>query len=467
VRARARGTREALVLAAVLAAGLLASCASTSSSSTPRPSQATSSSPATSTPTDTSSSPSLLPPQTLTFGVIGSEGEIEQYRTMADSYAPFVRKVTVKVQAWPNDAAMLEAFRDGTPVPDVFLASRRHLDYLVARHLIQPVDQLLDDRGLDFGDEYPRSSLTAFAADNRLQCLPYDIQPSVIYYNTKLVDFDKIKNDPPAAGEGWTIDQFARAGRWAVRHHPGVAGMYLDPSLPGIAPFVYSGGGDLYDDDTRPTSLDLSDETNLDSLTQTVRALHSPGAMLSEKQLTKRSALAWFERGKLALIEGDSHMVPELRESGVHFDVMPMPSLGSAATVGALDGMCLSSQPRDVGTAADFLVYANSPGALDLVSFAGYLQPANQTVALSDAFQQPGQQPHHASVFTFSVKSMRYPPVVGESDELDLALEPWLERLVRAAPEEVPRLTRKIDRASYRVLGPTFGPSASPSQSDD
>ena len=445
----------------------MASCSSTSSQSTGSTPPTSSSTSAGSSPTDASSSPSLLPPQKLTFGVIGSTGEIEQYRTMADSYDPFVRKVTVKVEGWPNDAAMLEAFREGTPVPDVFLASRRHLDYLVQHQLVQPVDQLLDDRGFDFGDEYPRSSLTAFAADNRLQCLPYDIQPSVIYYNTKLVDFNGIKNDPPSAGEGWTVDQFARAGRWAVRHHPGVAGMYLDPSLSGVAPFVYSGGGDLYDDDTRPTSLAFSDETNLDSLTQTVRALDSPGATLSQTQLAKRSALAWFERGKLALLEGDSRMVPELREAGVRFDVMPMPSLGSSATVGALTGMCLSSQPRDVGTAADFLVYANTPGALALVSFAGYLQPANQTVALSDAFQQPGQLPRHASVFTFSVKSMRFPPVVGESDELDLAVEPWLEQLMRASPEEVPRIARRIDRASYRVLGPKLGPSASPSQSGD
>jgi hypothetical protein len=29
----------------------------------------------------------------------------------------------------------------------------------------------------------------------------------------------------------------------------------------------------------------------------------------------------------------------------------------------------------------------------------------------------------------------------------------------------VPMLARRIDRASYRVLGPTFGPSPSPSQS--
>jgi multiple sugar transport system substrate-binding protein len=384
---------------------------------------------------------------------------------MADSYAPTSRHVTVKVESWPNDAAMIGAFRDGTPVPDVFLASRRHLDYLVQHGLIQPVDQLLDDRGFDFGDEYPRSTLTAFANDNRLQCLPYDIQPSVIYYNTKLVDFTQIRNDPPTAGEGWTLDQFARAGRWAVRHHPGVAGMFLDPSLSGLAPFLYSGGGDLYDDDTAPTSLAFGDQTNLDSLTQMVQALRTPGADLSEQQLEKRSPLSWFERGKLALLEGDSRMVPDLRQSGVHFDVMPMPSLGSSKTVGTLTGMCLSGQPRDVATAADFLVYANTPGALALVSFAGYLQPANQTVALSDAFQQPGQQPRHASVFTFSVKSMQFPPLVAKSDELDLAVEPWLKELVQGTPEEVPMLARRIDRASYRVLGPTFGPSPSPSQS--
>jgi multiple sugar transport system substrate-binding protein len=160
-------------------------------------------------------------------------------------------------------------------------------------------------------------------------------------------------------------------------------------------------------------------------------------------------------------------MVPELRASGVHFDVMPMPRLDSSSTVGSLTGMCLSATPRDVATAADFLVYANTPGALSLVSYGGYLQPANQSVALSDAFQQPGLRPHHASVFSFSVKSLEYPPIVADSDQLDLAVNPLLDRMLRGTPQEVPRMTRKIDRTSYRVLGPKFGPTAGPSQSSD
>ena len=107
---------------------------------------------------------------------------------------------------------------------------------------------------------------------------------------------------------------------------------------------------------------------------------------------------------------------------------MPMPDLGTPATAGGLTGLCISSQATDAGTAADFLVYAGSPDALGGVASAGYLQPANQTVALSDAFQQPGRLPQHASVFTFSVKSMQFPPLLDQWDELDAAVDPTLDR---------------------------------------
>jgi multiple sugar transport system substrate-binding protein len=290
------------------------------------------------------------------------------------------------------------------------------------------------------------------------------VQPAVIFYNKRLVRFGRITNDPPTPGQGWSIEQFGAAGRWAVKHAPGVAGMHLDADLTGIAPFVYSGGGALYDNATHPTSLALSGSADMQALIKTVRTLQEPGALLTPAQLERHTPEEWFMRGKLAFLEGTRKMVPDLRAaSHLNFDVMPIPSLGTPATVGNLTGMCLSQHPRDVSTAADFLVYANSPEALALVSYGGYLQPANQTVALSDAFQQPDRLPHHAGVFTFSVKSMVYPPVVASSDAVDLVVDPILDEMLRGTPEEVPRFARLIDRASYRLLGPTFGPSASPS----
>lgn len=452
-RGRIRTSVAALALLTV--SGLIAACDSNG------PSGATS--PGTS-PASPTAQHTRLPRETLTFGVVGSVDEVDQYRQMASLFAPLNRQVTVRIQSWPDDAAMIAAFRQGTRVPDVLLASRRDLTWLTDHRQVQPVDGLLDDRGFDFGDQYPRSSLTALSIDSRLQCLPYGLSPSVIFYNKALVRFGQIRNNPPTPGQGWSLDQFAAAANWSVRHHPGIAGAYVDANLTGVAPFIYSGGGDLFDNDTQPTSLAFSADQNRTSLARTVRVLGRPGMSLTPDQLAQQSALDWFRQGKVAMIEGSNEMVPGLRtQLGLDFDVMPMPSLGTPATVGNLTGLCVSQHARDVGTAADFLVYASSADALDMVASGGYLQPANQTVALSNAYQQPGRLPNHQEVFTFAVKSMVYPPLIGQWDQLDQAVDPLIDQLLRGRPRDVPRMTRRIDRASYRVLGPRFGPSLGPS----
>ncbi|MGA8245406.1 MAG: extracellular solute-binding protein [Nocardioides sp.] len=443
---RGRHRVSALVAAGLLAGVVLAGCDSSSSSSAgPGPSSP-----------PTSSAPVQLPKQTLTFGVIGASAEIAAYRQMASRFAPLNRQVTVQVESWPDEDAMIADLRNGAKVPDVFLAARRDLAWLDQHQLVQPVDQLLDDRGVDFGDDYPRTSLTAFGTDNRLDCLPYDIDPSVIFINKRLVHFRRMKVDPPAAGQGWTLDQFAATARWAVRHHPGVTGAYLGRTIDGVGPFVLSGGGQLFAGGEPPSSLGLSSPASQQALTRTRRALRGKHLTLSQAQLARRTPEQWFADGRLAMIEATRRLVPQLRSRlGLDFDVMPMPSLGSPATTGELTGLCVSRRARDSGTAADFVVYASSPDALGEVASAGYLQPANQTAALSNAFLQPGHLPKHASVFTFSVKSMVYPPVLGQWDELDAAVSPMLEHLFRSPPSRIPALTRRIDAASRPILGTT------------
>ncbi|WP_151083337.1 extracellular solute-binding protein [Nocardioides cynanchi] len=455
--------RRSRALAGLLAAGLLggsgllAACGSGSAASSGP------TSPPTSSPT---SSPTRLPDQTLTFGVVGDPGEVAAYRQMTSQFAPLSRHVTVQVESWPDEGAMMAALRGGAQPPDVFLAARRDLPWLTAHQDIQPVDHLLDDRGVDFGDDYPRDSLTALASDNRLQCLPYAIEPSVIYYNKRLVRFGQMRVDPPTPGQGWSLAQFAATARWAVRHHPGVSGLYVEPSLIGIAPFLYSGGGQLYDNATTPTSLALSSSGSQGALAQALPVLGKPSLTPSPAELQQQTPLELFESGRLAMLAGSRDLVPELRgTSGLDFDVMPMPTLGSAATVGSLTGLCVSQHARDAATAAEFVVYASSPEALSTVAAAGYLQPANQTVALSDAFQQPGRLPAHASVFTFGIKSMIFPPVVDEPDALSQQVDPLIARLFTADPTRVPRLSRHIDRISQPILAPPVTGSPSPTSS--
>ena len=396
--------------------------------------------------------------------MVGSEGEVDQYKTMAETYAPLSRKVTVKVESWPNDSAMLGAFRDGEKVPDVFIANRRHLYYLVQHQLVQPVDQLLDDRGFDFGDEFPRSSLTAFGSDNRLECLPYGVQPSVVYYNKKLVRLARIKN-PPIAGTG-LVARPVRRGR-PVGH----------PAPPGCRRHLARPVAD------RPRSLRLLRRGR--SLRQCHPAdvagplqRHQPRLAHPDRarpartghdpdpaQLERHTPLEWFMRGKLALLEGNRRMVPDLRSTpGLNFDVMPMPSLGTSATVGNLTGLCLSQHAhgrRDRGGLPGLRQLAREPWRWSR-SAATSSPPTRRSHSPTPSSSR-SCMPRHASVFTFSVKSMVYPPEVADWDELELAVDPLIDEAARGrpvaggAPDQAHR-PRVVPQSSGRHSDPARAP---------
>ena len=86
--------------------------------------------------------------------------------------------------------------------------------------------------------------------------------------------------------------------------------------------------------------------------------------------------------------------MPELRQRAeLSFDTIAMPILEEAATVGDIDGLCISADTEHVNEAADFLAYAVSDSAIETVTRTGYIVPANTEVAGSEVFLGPGRQP--------------------------------------------------------------------------
>ena len=119
-------------------------------------------------------------------------------------------------------------------MPDVFLVSRRDLRWFVENGLTAPVDTLLDERGVDFGDVYSRDALEAFSSDNRLQCMPYGVAPQVVFYNENMVDFNRMEIrgfDVPADHRRWSWDQFVTAAKFAARPFRDTKGVAIDPTL--------------------------------------------------------------------------------------------------------------------------------------------------------------------------------------------------------------------------------------------
>ena len=171
--------------------------------------------------------------------------------------------------------------------------------------------------------------------------------------------------------------------------------------------------------------------------------------------LSEKTPLEWFREGKLGMIAGFRDLVPELRPTGVlDFDVMPMPVVDDAATVGDLTGICIARDTADVAESADFLVNFISTESVSAVAAAGYLAPANTKVALSDAFLQVGRAPVHSGVFNNSVRNMRIPPLLSNFADLEAAVTEPLKQLMEVEVPDLDLLTEQIDEASQTVLAP-------------
>jgi multiple sugar transport system substrate-binding protein len=413
-------------------------------------------------------------PTELTFGTWGASDEVSALQDVIDVFNSLYDDSDVQIRSWRDHDQFVEAVQHGADLADVFTVYRSVLAWLQSEDLNQPVDELLDERGVDFGDGYSRDALEAFAADNRLQCMPYGVSPKVIFYNTELIDFEQMRQRELLAPsnddhKGWNFDQFTAAAKFATRQRLHTRGVYIDPTIEGLSPFIYSGGGDPYNDDTTPTSLAFSSDGSRAALERTLELLRNPHLTPTEKQLARHTPLELFEKGRLAMIEGDRTLVPELRQvQGLEFDVMPMPSLGSSATVGDVTGLCISRTAASAAKAADLLAYLTSTDAVIQVVRSGYLAPANLGVAFSDDFLQPGRLPEHSAVFNSAVRSMRDVPLLETWDELEEAVARSLQQLVYAPGVlDLDAMTAQIDEESRAVLDPeSVTESPSPDESE-
>lgn len=411
----------------------------------------------------------------VTFGVWGTDAEIAAYQEAVDAYNETTVVVEATLASWSDSAAMLADLESGAADPDVFLLPREDLGATMAADRNRPVLDLLDARGVSVGDDYFRSAITAFSAEDALQCMPWTSSPMVIYYNTDLIDFDQMREQGlpvPRESDGrWSLDAFEEAARVATRPRRGTRGFAIEPTLEGLAPFLLSGGGSLFDAD-EPTSLALGDDASAGALTETLTVLRESQYTLTDEQLERRTPLEWFQRGRVGMIAGYRDLVPLLRETeDLNFDVLPMPRLGNNVTTGKMTGLCVAEGPQDeVDRAADFLVHlTSSQEVTDVTVATGSLAPADQQVAFSPEYLQPDLQPARSTVFTDEQRYIALPPLLESWEELEALAADDLATLLTTpvlTPEEIQEALIALDEESRALMDPDYEPDESESESE-
>lgn len=404
----------------------------------------------------------------VTLGVFGPADELSAWNEVVESFNLSSATSQARLITWPDHDTALEALTSATR-PDVFLVSRRALDVLLDDQLVQPVGELLDERDVDFGDGFERSALLAFGRDNALQCMPYATSPQVLFYNTELIDFEKMlarglavpefEEDRPRA---WNFAQFRTAVEFAARPARNIRGFYFEPTLSGLAPLLYAAEAPIFDDETEPpTSTTLSSEDGVAALEAVLPVLRRTRLTLSSEQLQKDSPLEWFRRGKLGVIAGDHSLVPLLRRTpSLAWDVMPFPSITASATTGDITGLCMSVDAQ-AADAADLIVHAVSADSVAKVAAAGYVVPTNLEVSESETFLSG--PPPNARVFNDSIRRLQLDAGLHITPELEQVARPLILAMLNETLPDVAALASQIDAGSQAVLSPPEAGEPSPS----
>ena len=253
--------------------------------------------------------------------------------------------------------------------------------------------------------------------------MPYGISPMVIYYNTSSstsrrwttrgLDVPTVDDEDLTKRPTWTFEQFQAAAEYASRPRRGIAGFYVAPTLRGLAPFVYSGGGQIFDDDEEPTSLAFSSDDTQVGAREGAADAARPEAVAVAGDAVREDAAGVVPRGQAR----DDRRFPR-PGAGAAADRRPRLRRDADAH-GRRRGhrrrpdrdLHRDGHQRRRPSRRTSWSTSSRPSRCSAVAAAGYLAPANTKVALSDAFLQPGRAPVHARVFNNSVRNMRMPPL--------------------------------------------------------
>ncbi|TCC00539.1 sugar ABC transporter substrate-binding protein [Micromonospora zingiberis] len=351
----------------------------------------------------------------ITVVLFGDAEEIAGYRELVAGFTATNPDlpVTLSPVATQDElmARLTTSFAGGRP-PDVFLLNYRRYGQFAAQGAIEPVQSYLDTSEAIRESDFSPRALDAFRFDGlELTCLPQNLSSLVVYYNADLFRAAGV----PVPTPGWTWDDFLATAKALTRD--GRYGLGVEPSIPRLAPFVWSNGGELVDDEQRPSRLTLRDDPAARAAVDWFVDLQlRHGVVPPDAQEQSESSEARFLRGTLGMYLNSRVAVPTLRTiTDFGWDVAPLPVApgGVPASILHSDAYCMSAGLADHRPAWRFIEYAMGEAGQRTLAESGRTVPSRLEVANSPAFLDPAKPPRSSQVFLDAEPHLRATPRTG------------------------------------------------------
>ena len=397
--------------------------------------------------------------------VFGDPEELQAYRAVADAYAKTDPPRTVElVEASDRTdliARLSTSIAGGNP-PDLFLMNYRSYGQFAARDAIAPMTERLESSDAFEPGDFYEEALDAFRWRGEQLCLPQNISSLVVYYNRALFRQEGVEEPP----DDWTWQEFvATANRLTLDANgnpvaaadPELAptgakaeifGLGVEPSIIRVAPFVWSNGGELVDDDERPTRFTLDTPQAKDALSEFFALRSTYGVVPSDVEVEAEDDEARFANGRLAMLLSSRRSTPTFRAvEELDWDVAPLPRFREQAGILHSDAYCITAGSEHQDDAWAFVEFALGPEGARIVAETGRTVPSLRDVATSEAFLDPAEKPSRARVFLDGIPTIRRVPSISTWPEIEDVSAGILENGMYLG-QPVEEVVAELDRAT-------------------
>jgi multiple sugar transport system substrate-binding protein len=275
----------------------------------------------------------------------------------------------------------------------------------------------------------------AFRWDGEVTCLPQNISSLVVYFNRDL--FRRFNVPPPTNAMRWpefvdraalmTRDAQGQMVRGADPDLPApntaqaeIYGLGVEPTVIRIAPLVWSNGGEVVDDEERPTrfTLDAPEARNVLQAFFELRTLH--GVVPTDQEVESEDDESRFANGRLAMLLSSRRSVPTFREAAkFDWDIVSLPVFLKPAGILHSDAYCMTKASDEKDAAWRFVEFALGPEGAPVVARTGRTVPSLKSVAESDAFLDPAKKPANSRVFLDGIETIRRVPTISTWPEIE------------------------------------------------
>jgi multiple sugar transport system substrate-binding protein len=368
----------------------------------------------------------------ISFLVFGEPEELQAYRNLIDGFKEAEPDVTVNLIEASDRTDLLArlstSFAGGNP-PDLFLLNYRFYAQFAATGVLEPIQARLEASEVFQPDDFYPQPLEAFTFDGELTCMPQNVSSLVVYYNRDLFAEAGVPEPTP----GWRWDQFLAAGRALTKDegNDGTIEQYgigVEASIIRLAPFIWSNGGDVVDDEQNPTRLAVDSPEAMEAMQQFFDLHAVYGVAPGDEEVESEDDETRFMNGRLAMVLSSRRSTPTFRTiTDFDWDIAALPQHVEPAGILHSDAYCMAKTSPNKDLAWRFVEFAVGPEGAPIVAATGRTVPSLIDIANSEAFLDPDAKPANSKVFLDTIPVIRRVPNISTWPEIEDVLAGIIE----------------------------------------